>query len=107
MTRQPLAQRAQTPSYFVVMMEYARGRESIVDPEITRREVLSRILSGEYPADEISFIHFIACGEALDVTDELLSEVRSELPCRDAPLTGQAALEAQWDHDRALRNETT
>jgi hypothetical protein len=35
--------------YFVVMIDYGRrGREAIVDPEITRREVISRIASGEY-----------------------------------------------------------
>ncbi len=29
--------------YFVVMIDYGRrGREAIVDPEITRREVISR-----------------------------------------------------------------
>jgi hypothetical protein len=45
--------------YFVVMIDYGRrGREAIVDPEITRREVISRILSGEYK--NISFIHEIA-----------------------------------------------
>jgi len=36
----------------------ARGREAIVDPEITRREVISRVTSGEYK--NISFIHEIA-----------------------------------------------
>ncbi len=33
--------------YFVVMIDYGRrGREAIVDPEITRREVISRVVSG-------------------------------------------------------------
>ena len=45
--------------YFVVMIDYGRrGREAIVDPEITRREVVSRVVSGEYK--NISFIHEIA-----------------------------------------------
>ena len=45
--------------YFVVMIDYGRrGREAIVDPEITRREVVSRIASGEYK--NISFIHEVA-----------------------------------------------
>ena len=45
--------------YFVVMIDYGRrGREAIVDPEITRREVISRVASGEYR--NISFIHEIA-----------------------------------------------
>ena len=35
--------------YFIVMIDYGRrGREAIVDPEITRREVVSRVASGEY-----------------------------------------------------------
>ena len=89
-------------SYFVVMINYSTGRQSIVDPEITRREVLSRILSGEYPADRISFIHFIGAGEVMDLTSELLDEARNEL----APLEPiVSALEAKWDHDRALRQE--
>ena len=34
--------------YFVVMIDYGRrGREATVDPEVTRREVISRIASGE------------------------------------------------------------
>jgi hypothetical protein len=42
--------------YFVVMIDYGgRGREAVVDPEITRREVVSRVASGEYR--DISFIH--------------------------------------------------
>ena len=42
--------------YFVVMIDYGRrGREAIVDPEVTRREVISRVISGEYR--NISFIH--------------------------------------------------
>jgi hypothetical protein len=45
--------------YFVVMIDYGRrGREAIVDPEVTRREVISRIATGEY--GHISFIHEIA-----------------------------------------------
>ena len=45
--------------YFVVMIDYGRrGREAVVDPEITRREVIARIVSGEYK--NVSFIHEIA-----------------------------------------------
>jgi hypothetical protein len=39
--------------YFVVMIDHGRrGREAIVDPEMTRREVISRVASGEYNAAE-------------------------------------------------------
>lgn len=60
-------------SYFVVMIDYGRkGREAIVDPEITRREVISRIRSKEY--DRIAFIHHVDDGDIEDVTNEMLKE---------------------------------
>jgi hypothetical protein len=60
-------------SYFVVMIDYGRrGREAIVDPEITRAEVASRIRSGEYKP--VHFIHHIHDGVCEDVTNDLLSE---------------------------------
>ena len=53
--------------YFVVMIDYGRrGREAIVDPEITRREVIARAASGEYK--NISFIHEIADAAVDDIT---------------------------------------
>ena len=59
--------------YFVVMIDYGRrGREAVVDPEITRREVISRIVSGEYR--NISFIHEIADSAVEDVTADILAE---------------------------------
>ena len=62
-------------SYFVVMCDYGRrGLEAIVDPEITRREVVSRIVSGEYR--DISFIHWIHDGICEDVTEEISREAR-------------------------------
>lgn len=63
-----------TPSYFVVMVDYGRkGREAIVDPEVTRAGVVSRLASGEY-GQHINFIHHIADGLVDDVTDELFNE---------------------------------
>ena len=59
--------------YFVVMVDYGRrGREAVVDPEITRREVISRVVSGEYK--NISFIHQIADSAVDDITAEILAE---------------------------------
>ena len=59
--------------YFVVMIDYGRrGREAVVDPEITRREVISRVASGEY--QNISFIHEIAENSVEDVTEAILTE---------------------------------
>ena len=59
--------------YFVVMIDYGRrGREAIVDPEITRRDVISRVASGEY--SNISFIHEIADSSVDDITAEIFAE---------------------------------
>ena len=62
--------------YFVVMIDYGRrGREAIVDPEITRREVISRVASGEYR--NICFIHEIVDFSVEDVTEDILTEAAS------------------------------
>ena len=70
---QPRERSDQRMQYFVVMIDYGRrGREAIVDPEITRREVVSRVASGEY--GNISFIHEIADCAVEDVTADILAE---------------------------------
>ena len=86
--------------YFVVMIDYGRrGREAIVDPEITRREVISRIVSGEYK--NISFIHEIAGSSVEDVTADILSEAA-------LPDIGTLSLQADhFDHLRDLRKHET
>jgi hypothetical protein len=84
--------------YFVVMIDYGRrGREAIVDPEITRREVISRILSGEYK--NISFIHEIAGCSVEDVTTDILAE--AALP--EVPITAADLQASRFDHARDLR----
>jgi len=84
--------------YFVVMIDYGRrGREAVVDPEITRREVVARVASGEYK--NISFIHEIADRSVGDVTEEILAE--AALP---DVATSNADLQAGvFDHARDLR----
>ena len=84
--------------YFVVMIDYGRrGREAIVDPEITRREVISRVASGEYR--NISFIHEIIDSAVEDITADILS--RAALPDID---TANADMQAsRFDHIRDLR----
>lgn len=70
------AKSPRSPSYFVVMIDYGkRGREAIVDPEITRREVVSRLVSGEY--DHVNFIHHVDGGLVEDVTNELFDEAET------------------------------
>jgi hypothetical protein len=84
--------------YFVVMIDYGRrGREAVVDPEITRREVISRVASGEYK--NISFIHEIADGSVGDITAEILAE--AALP--EIPIMGADLQASRFDHGRDLR----
>jgi hypothetical protein len=83
--------------YFVVMIDYGRrGREAIVDPEITRREVVARILSGEYK--NISFIHEIADSAVEDVTADILAE--AAVP--EIGMTGPDLQASEFDHIRDL-----
>jgi hypothetical protein len=83
--------------YFVVMIDYGRrGREAIVDPEITRREVVSRVTSGEYK--NISFIHEIAGSAVDDVTAEILAE--AAVP--EIPLAGADLQASRFDHAHDL-----
>jgi len=84
--------------YFVVMIDYGRrGREAIVDPEITRREVVSRVASGEYR--NISFIHEVADRSVEDITADVLSE--AALP--DIGLACPDLQADRFDHIRDLR----
>ena len=73
----------------------------MVDPEITRREVISRVASGEYR--NISFIHEIADTSVEDVTADILSE--AAVPDL---ATAEADLQAgDFDHARDLRRHET
>jgi hypothetical protein len=83
--------------YFVVMIDYGRrGREAIVDPEITRRDVIARVASGEY--NNISFIHEVADSAVEYVTEEILAE--AALP--EIPITGAELQANVFDHARDL-----
>ena len=88
--------------YFVVMIDYGRrGREAVVDPEITRREVISRVASGEYR--DISFIHEIADLTVDDITAEILAEAAiPEIAASGADLQAD-----RFDHARDLRKHET
>jgi hypothetical protein len=79
------------------MIDYGRrGREAIVDPEITRREVVSRVASGEYK--NISFNHEITDSTVHDVTAEIM--VETGLP--EIPTTGAELQANNLDHARDL-----
>ena len=84
------------------MIDYGRrGREAIVDPEITRREVVARITSGEYR--NISFIHEIADSAVWDITAEILAE--AALP--EIAASGADLQASRFDHLRDLRKAET
>ena len=84
--------------YFVVMIDYGRrGREAVVDPEITRREVISRVASGEYR--NISFIHEIADS----VVDDITAEILAEAAFPEIPVTGADLQASRFDHARDLQ----
>lgn len=88
--------------YFVVMLDYGRrGREAVVDPEITRREVISRVASGEYK--NISFIHEIVDSSVEDITADILSA--AALP--DIAATNADLQASDFDHARDLRKHET
>jgi len=65
-------------SYFVVMIDLGQlGLEAIVQPEITRRNVIDRIKSGEYR--NVVFIHHVDDLLVEDVTGELIDAAEAEL----------------------------
>ena len=73
--------------YFVVMIDYGRrGREAVVDPEITKREVISRVAAGEYK--NISFIHEIVDSSVEDITADIFERGR---PSRHRHVRGRPA----------------
>jgi hypothetical protein len=72
------------PAYFVVMLDYGRrGREAIIDPELTRRDVVGLINDGNYPREDILFIQYVHGATVETVTEEIFAEVE--------PLIAEAA----------------
>jgi hypothetical protein len=65
--------------YFVVMQDFGGrlGMEAVVQPEITRSNIVDRIKSGEY--QNIVFIHHIDGLLVEDVTSELIDEAEAAL----------------------------
>jgi len=85
-------------SYFVVMIDHGKiGREAVVNPEHTRRDVVHMLQTGE--SKHVVFIHHVDGLFVEDVTDELFEEAEQGMPALDRP-DRQAA---RWDHTRDLR----
>ena len=98
MLQQDLSATASTMQYFVVMIDYGRrGREAIVDPEITRREVIARVSSGEY--SNVSFIHEIVGSSVADVTADILAEATPI----EIEFEGVDLQAIRFDHNHDLR----
>ena len=89
-------------SYFVVMSETGTGLEAVVDPEVTRREVVRRIQAMEWEPDDILFIHHIDGKNVEDVTESIFKECDISW-ARMSPSDRLAALH---DHNRKQRNES-
>jgi len=84
--------------YFVVMIDYGRrGREAVVDPEMTRRDVVARVASGEY--SNVSFIHEIDDRSVEDITTDILAAAAlPEIATEEIDLQAD-----EFDHLRDLR----
>src|SRR5438445_377482 len=93
------------PSYYVVMRDYGSdGREAVVDPEVTRREVISRVASGEYK--NILFIHHIRADGVEDVTEEIMDAAGVPDVVTGPPrLSPSERLEAMRDRVRDYRKQ--
>ena len=67
--------------YFVCMRSFRTGLEAIVDPEITRRKMIDRIVSGEW--NNIEWVHEVRDyddGQPIittDITEEVMNEANA------------------------------
>lgn len=60
-------------SYFVICVDYGRkGREAIVDPEMTFRGAVEKVREIIGDGHEIAFIHHIQGSLISDVTEEMV-----------------------------------
>jgi hypothetical protein len=83
--------RQPTYSYFVVMQDFGKLGLGACDvyPELTRRNIVDRIKSGDYR--HIVFIHFVDGLFVEDVTHELVDQAEQELRNEDQPRTIEVA----------------
>ena len=103
--RMPATVTAPTFDYFVVMIDHGkRGFEAVVDPEITRREIVSRILTFDYDPEAIQFIHHVSSLGVEDVTLDIMTECARQA-LGDAPMTAADRQANAFDHARKLRVE--
>jgi hypothetical protein len=90
--------------YFIAMVDYGRrGREAVVDPEVTRTGMIALVRSGELK--NIIFIHEVndyGDGHMMvtDVTDEIMAEAGAS-----EEITRFDHSAARADHIVSLRRE--
>ena len=61
-------------NYFVVMRDFKQlGREAVVNPEYTRRDIIDLIASGEW--SDVLWVHEIEDGTCRDVTQDIATEI--------------------------------
>lgn len=94
-------------SYYVVMIDYGRrGREAVVDPENTRRDVIAKVRDVLAKGDgtDITFVHKITKCEGLveDVTDDILAQAM-DIDLTDVLNLDEDRQAAAFDHARDLR----
>lgn len=85
---------------FILMRDFGRdGREAIVNPEETRRDIVSVVRECLVRDKPIAFIWRVTAGEPPeDITQEIIDEARADLEAQ--PIN---RLELAWDHVRDLR----
>lgn len=74
-------------TYFIVMCDYPaqRARQALVDPELTRRNIIDRIASADFGFENVLWVHEIKPdGSWEDVTSEIVAEAFGEHDDSDA-----------------------
>lgn len=61
--------------YFIVMRDYGkRGREAVVDPQHSRRNIVDLIQTREW--DNVLFVHEVRDGVVMDISEEIMAEAK-------------------------------
>ncbi len=91
-------------TYYVVMCDFGRrGREAVVDPELTRRAIVERIARRDFAHDNVIALHQVALGEpALDITADVLRDAGIG-DSADAALQPQEIIKTRNDPHYAAR----
>ena len=86
--------------FFILMIDYGRrGREAVIDPEHTRREIVSQARDLLAQADRsIAFVKFVDGNFIEDVTAEIVAEAGADIEAE--PINRLALV---FDHGRDLR----